>query len=80
MKKQQAKTPTSAKLEIKALPPIAFTNALNNIKAPFDINTYRTSPEWKMFVAGYNAAVRDANDSIKAKYNLGHIAERVFQN
>lgn len=66
--------------EIKQLPPTAFTNALNDTEAKFDLETYRTSPEWKIFIAGYNAAVRDAIDSIKAKYNLGHIAERIFKN
>lgn len=60
------------------LPPAAFTNALNEVDAPFDLATYRKSNEWRIFVAGYNAAVNECNASIKAKYNFGQIAEKVF--
>ncbi len=55
--------------EIKALPPTAFTNALNNLKAKLDLDTYRTSPEWKMFVAGYKAGHTHCSKEPEMKAN-----------
>lgn len=60
------------------LPPAAFSNAMNNINPDFDFRKWRQSNEWKVFVAGYNEAVRVANDQIKSQYNFGMTAQRLF--
>lgn len=60
------------------LPSPAFSNAMNKINASFDFRQWRKSPEWKIFVAGYNEAVRVANDNLKAQYDMWQTAERLF--
>ena len=45
------------------LPPTAFSNVLNKIGAPFNAD-WRSSPEWRIFVAGKREAARDAADQI----------------
>jgi hypothetical protein len=37
------------------------------IKVP---ENYTETKEWKLWKAGYNAAVESANDTIKKRYNL----------
>jgi len=60
------------------LPPPAFTNAINSTIPGFDFRKWRKSKEWKVFVAGYNEAVRVANAQIKAQHNMGEIADKLF--
>lgn len=60
------------------LPPAEFTNALNEIYPEITHEDWRKLREWKMFIAGYNAAVASANASISAKYNMGQIVDRLF--
>lgn len=58
------------------LPPNTFTNRINELRREgilskdFCLTEYRKSPEWKLFVAGYNSCVEDCNAKIKARYNL----------
>jgi len=51
---------------------------MNDIYPELTHEEWRKLREWKMFVAGYNAAVKAANASIAAKYNMGQIAEKLF--
>lgn len=60
------------------LPNAAFSNVINAEVPRFDYRKWRKSKEWKIFVAGYNEAVRVANDRIKSQYNMGEIADRLF--
>ena len=64
----------------KEYPPQAFANAVKEINPNFPLDSWRTTPEWKMFVRGWNACAESANSAIKAKYNMGEAAERVFSN
>lgn len=61
------------------LPPTAFSNAVADIDAAFSHRQWRKSKEWRLFVAGYNAAVTACSDKIKAQYNLGQTVARVFK-
>lgn len=60
-------------------PPSAFSNKINDLSPDFDFSNWRESGEWKMFVAGYNEAVRVANDKIRAQYNMGETVEKLFK-
>jgi hypothetical protein len=65
------------------LTPLAFGNKINDllhakVLENFDWNNWRKSPEWKIFVAGYNAAVEKVNDKVKSQYNLGESTYRIF--
>jgi uncharacterized protein YajQ (UPF0234 family) len=60
------------------LPPAAFSNAMNDLDSDFDFREWRKSKYWRVFVAGYNEAVREANRQIQSRYNLGENAERIF--
>lgn len=62
------------------LPPSEFSNIICDVSPGFDYSQWRKSPQWRIFVAGYNAAVTAANASIKAKYNFGQITEKLFEN
>jgi uncharacterized protein YajQ (UPF0234 family) len=53
------------------LPPAAFSNAMNDLDSDFDFREWRKSKYWRVFVAGYNEAVREANRQIQSRYNLG---------
>jgi hypothetical protein len=68
---------TKTKPEIE-LPPAAFSNVMNDTTPGFNYRNWRQSREWKIFVAGYNNAVRQANAKILAQYDMGQTAERLF--
>lgn len=61
------------------LPPSEFSNAMNNIKPDFDFRNWRQSPEWRIFIAGYNGAVRDASNVVLGNLNMGQTPERIFR-
>lgn len=58
--------------------PREFTNRLSELGIKIDRDKWRQSPEWKMFVSGYNCAVSECNSTIKAKYNFGANKSRLF--
>jgi hypothetical protein len=66
------------------LPPAAFTNKINalrhdgTLREGFDFREWRKSPEWKIFVSGYNHCVEECNAKITGRYNLGETAHRIF--
>ncbi len=66
------------------LAPAGFTNRINSLqhdgllRADFDWREWRKSPEWKIYVAGYNACAEECNSRIISRYNLGETAERLF--
>jgi hypothetical protein len=66
------------------LPPAAFTNRINSLRhdgllrKSFDFRKWRKSPEWRLFVAGYNASVEACGQRIKALHNLGESGLRIF--
>ena len=67
----------------RELTPPAFGNKINSllhdgVLKSFDWNNWRKSPEWKIFVAGYNAAVEKVNSKVLAQYNMGEATHRVF--
>lgn len=75
---KKAKAQTTKRDMPRELPMPEFGNALNAIYPETTHENWRQLREWKMFVAGYNAAINAANASIKAKYNMGLITERLF--
>lgn len=60
------------------LPPTAFSNRISDLKIDIGYTTWRQTNEWKMYVAGWNACAKSANNAMLAKYNMGETAERVF--
>lgn len=52
------------------LPPAAFSNAMNDIKPGFDFTNWHKTPEWKVFVAGYNMGTTDLMDKAKQQLDL----------
>ena len=66
------------------LAPSAFGNRINSLRhdgllrEDFKWTEWRQSPEWKLFVAGYNACVDKCNAKVKAQYNMGEAAHRIF--
>ena len=67
----------------RELTPPAFGNKINDllhtgVLKSFDWNNWRKSAEWKIFVAGYNAAVEKCNNKIKSQYNMGESIYRIF--
>jgi len=66
------------------LAPAAFGNRINSLRhegllrPDFNWREWRKSPEWKLFVAGYNSCVEQCNAKVKAQYNLGEAAHRIF--
>jgi len=70
-------------INIDDLPPSSFSNHINDLQNDgfligFSFRGWRKSPEWKLYVAGYNAAVEKCNDQIQSKYNMGETANRLF--
>jgi hypothetical protein len=61
------------------LPPTAFSNRIHDLGIEIDWYNWRQTNEWKMYVAGWNACTESVNAAIKAKYNMGETAERVFE-
>jgi hypothetical protein len=60
------------------LPPQEFTNAMCEFHREWDASEWRKLAEWHMYKAGYNAAVKEANDRIKRQYGMMETAERVL--
>jgi hypothetical protein len=66
------------------IPPANYTNRISELRhagelrADYDHFKYRSTPEWKMFVAGFNAAVEKCNGAILSQYNMGETSKRVF--
>ncbi len=62
----------------KPLPPTEFSNAMHNIERPVDVATWRRTPEWQIYIAGYNACVAAANARIMSLYDLPKATKRCF--
>lgn len=60
------------------LPPYAFSNLMNSVNPKFDYTNWRKSPEWRIFVAGYNAALEGIRSTAVTMKNLGVSEYRVF--
>ncbi len=60
------------------MPPVWFSNAMSGINPDFNYNEWRKSPEWKICVAGYNAAVKASNDAVMSRFDMGQTKERLF--
>ena len=66
------------------LPPAGFTNKINSLRHDsllrddFDFRYWRKSPEWKIYVAGYNDCVEKCNSKILSQYNMGETTDRIF--
>lgn len=60
------------------LPPARFVHAMHEVNPDFNFSAWRKTPEWKIFVRGYNAAVEAANSAITSKYDMGENAARLF--
>lgn len=53
------------------MPDAAFSNIVNNVEPTFDFRGWRRSKEWKIFVAGYNHAMKKIASEATAKINMG---------
>ena len=62
------------------LPPSVFINHINNILPDFDYTSWRTSNEWKTFIAGYNSACDAMRDNATNMLNRGESPYRIFEN
>lgn len=60
------------------LPLPAFSNIINSIHPDFSFRHWRGSLEWRIFVAGYNAAMDDISWHAKAKHDMGMNTERLY--
>lgn len=59
-------------------PPDAFVRRIDDLLPDFDMLRYRDSPEWKLYVAGYNAAVYEVNNRALGRWGIPEVAERVL--
>jgi len=64
-------------------PPQAFVNHINDLLhegviAEYDFNNYRQSVEWRLWVNGYNAALKQVKQEVNALHNLGQSTSRLY--
>lgn len=67
------------------LPPAAFINVINRQRADrvlredfFEYHDWRRSPEWRVFMAGYNDAIETCVTSIYGRKNMGMCDSRLY--
>ena len=60
------------------LPPSQFSNVTNETESVIDWKNWRESPEWKIFIAGWNAKCEDQSRQALNSKNMGESEYKVF--